>query len=123
MRRESGTPLYICSLNESKERTEEVFSLLLGRPVTACEGAYEGEEEWSVLIPSEDMNDAVRAALAASRQRCVLYLDGQRNAFLCPAPLYNVTVEAQYLGELVSKETVGSTKSYTKVNGLVYYVR
>ena len=66
---------------------------------------------------------AATATLAAYEQRCVLYLDGQRNAFLCPAPHFDWQQDSKYIGELVSKDSVGSTQSYTLVNGLVYYVR
>ena len=123
MRKESGAPLYILSLSQPKEQTEELIGRILGRPVTAVQGCYEGILEWSVLVPSEEMSASLRSTLAAYEQRCVLYLDGQRNAFLCPAPHFDSQQESEYIGELVSKDSVGSTQSYTLINGLVYYVR
>ena len=123
MRAESGTLLYILSLGTERAAVEFQVGEILGRPVQAVQGCYEGILEWSVLVPSEEMSASLRSTLAAYEQRCVLYLDGQRNVFLCPAPHFDSQQESEYIGELVSKDSVGSTQSYTLINGLVYYVR
>ena len=129
MRKEHGTPLYIISLNHDRDMTEAAIAEILGRPVTAVQGCYEGHLEWSVLIPSDEFQThrtALVALLNARSQQTALYLDGQRNAYLCDAPFFDHGVASKYIGEMVSRplaEVVNKPNSYTIVGENLHYVR
>lgn len=129
MRKEHGTPLYIFSLNHNRDMTEAAIGEILGRPVTALQGCYEGVQEWSVLIPSDEFQThrkALVALLNARSQQNALYLDGQRNAYLCDAPFFDHYVASKYIGEMVSRplaEIVNRPNAYTIVGENLHYVR
>lgn len=138
MRAESGTPLYILSLGTERAAVEFQVGEILGRPVQAVQGCYEGELEWSVLVPANEYYEhltAFQEALSTAEQECVMYLDGQRNAYLVSG-LYDGggreydfrAGDYKFLGELKSVElaTLASNKfpkSYTIVGERLHYVR
>lgn len=139
MRAESGTLLYILSLGTDRFRVEGQVSEILGRTVQAVQGCYEGELEWSVLVPAEEYYEhlpAFQEALHSAQQDCVMYLDGQRNAYLVSGQLPRGARQAydfrsgptKFLGELKSVElaTLASNKfpkSYTIIGERLHYVR
>lgn len=129
MRREAGAPMIIMSLNLGLDATVEALRDILGRSVGPVQGCYEGVEEWSVLLHSAEFNEH-RAELVAllnkHSQESILYLDGQRNAYLVDGPLFDWDVQSRYIGELVSRHTVGVVtrpQSYTIVGENLYYVQ
>lgn len=138
MRAESGTLLYILSLGTERAAVEFQVGEILGRPVQAVQGCYEGELEWSVLVPAAEYYEhlpAFQEALSAAEQECVMYLDGQRNAYLVSG-LYDGdgreydfrAGDYKFLGELKSVElaTLASNKfpkSYTIIGERLHYVR
>lgn len=100
-------------------------------PVLGC---YKGEQESSVILPLAlwTKHEAdLCTLLNFAGQKCVLFADGQRNAWLCDAPFYETSQRSSsgrhYLGELVSRAknqmTAGLPESYTEVNGSIHYVR
>lgn len=138
MRAESGTLLYILSLGTERAAVEFQVGEILGRPVQAVQGCYEGKLEWSVLVPADEYYEhlpAFQEALSAASQDCVLYLDGQRNAYLVRGPYDGDGLEYdfragdyKFLGELKSVElaTLASNKfpkSYTIIGERLHYVR
>lgn len=133
MRAESGTLLYILSLGTERAAVEFQVGEILGRPVQAVQGCYEGELEWSVLVPADEYYEhlpAFQEALGAAGQLCVMYLDGQRNAYLVSEHKgYDFRTGAyKFLGELKSVElaTLASNKfpkSYTIIGERLHYVR
>lgn len=138
MRAESGTLLYILSLGTKRAAVEFQVGEILGRPVQAVQGCYEGELEWSVLVPADEYYEhlpAFQEALRTAEQECVMYLDGQRNAYLVSG-LYDDdgreydfrAGDYNFLGELKSVElaTLASNKfpkSYTIIGERLHYVR
>lgn len=138
MRAESGTLLYILSLGTERAAVEFQVGEILGRPVQAVQGCYEGKLEWSVLVPADEYYEhltAFQEALSATEQECVMYLDGQRNAYLVNGPYdgdgreYDFRAgDYKFLGELKSVElaTLASNKfpkSYTIIGERLHYVR
>lgn len=138
MRAESGTLLYILSLGTERAAVEFQVSEILGRPVQAVQGCYEGELEWSVLVPADEYYEhltAFQEALSNAQQDCVMYLDGQRNAYLVSGEAgedgraYDHRAgDYKFLGELKSVElaTLASNKfpkSYTIIGERLHYVR
>ena len=133
MRAESGTLLYILSLGTERAAVEFQVGEILGRPVRAVEGCYKGELEWSVLVPANEYYEhlpAFQEALSTTGQECVMYLDGQRNAYLVPDHEgYDFRAgDYKFLGELKSVElaTLASNKfpkSYTIIGERLHYVR
>lgn len=133
MRAESGTLLYILSLGTERAAVEFQVGEILGRPVQAVQGCYEGELEWSVLVPADEYYEhllAFQEALSATEQECVMYLDGQRNAYLVSDHKgYDFRQGGyKFLGELKSVElaTLASNKfpkSYTIIGERLHYVR
>ena len=138
MRAESGTLLYILSLGTERAAVEFQVGEILGRPVQAVQGCYEGELEWSVLVPADEYYEhlpAFQEALRAAEQECVMYLDGQRNAYLVrglsdgDGREYDFRAgDYKFLGELKSVElaTLASNKfpkSYTIIGERLHYVR
>ena len=138
MRAESGTLLYILSLGTERAAVEFQVSEILGRPVQAVQGCYEGELEWSVLVPADEYYEhlpAFQEALSAAQQFCVMYLDGQRNAYLVSGladgdgrEYDHRAGDYKFLGELKSVElaTLASNKfpkSYTIIGERLHYVR
>lgn len=138
MRAESGTLLYILSLGTERAAVEFQVGEILGRPVQAVQGCYEGELEWSVLVPADEYYEhltAFQEALSAAEQECVMYLDGQRNAYLVrglsdgDGREYDFRAgDYKFLGELKSVElaTLASNKfpkSYTIIGERLHYVR
>ena len=133
MRAESGTLLYILSLGTDRAAVEFQVGEILGRPVQAVRGCYEGELEWSVLVPADEYYEhlpAFQEALSTASQDCVMYLDGQRNAYLV-TDFNGYDHRAggyKFLGELKSVElaTLASNKfpkSYTIIGERLHYVR
>lgn len=133
MRAESGTLLYILSLGTERAAVEFRVGEILGRPVQAVQGCYEGELEWSVLVPADEYYEhlpAFQEALSDAQQECVMYLDGQRNAYLVfPQCGWDFREGGyKFLGELKSIElaTLASNKfpkSYTIIGERLHYVR
>lgn len=138
MRAESGTLLYILSLGTERAAVEFQVGEILGRPVQAVQGCYEGELEWSVLVPADEYYEhlpAFQEALRTTSQDCVMYLDGQRNAYLVSGLSdfdereYDFRAgDYKFLGELKSVElaTLASNKfpkSYTIIGERLHYVR
>jgi hypothetical protein len=128
MRKESGTPLYIISLNLDEATTAAKLEAL-GIQARIVVGCYEGHIETSAMIQTDDFS-AKRTELVALlneyTQQTLLYLDGQRNAYLADAPFFEAGVAGKYIGELVSRPQAQFTtlpNSYTLVDGTVYYVR
>lgn len=133
MRAESGTLLYILSLGTERDAVEFLVGAILGRPVQAVQGCYEGELEWSVLVPADEYYEhllAFQEALSTASQDCVMYLDGQRNAYLVADHKgYDFRAgDYKFLGELKSIElaVLASNKfpkSYTIIGERLHYVR
>ena len=129
MRREAGAPMIIMSLNLGLDATEEALRDILYRSVEPVQGCYEGVEEWSVLLHSKEFNEhrtELVALLNKHGQESILYLDGQRNAYLVYGPLFDWDVQSRYIGELVSRRTVEVVtrpQAYTIVGEYLYYVQ
>lgn len=138
MRTIERDPIVILSLGypateEGHRITAQLLNELTGLEHTPLLGCFEGEQESSAILPlalwTQNETALVRL-LTQYGQKCILFADGQRNAWLCPAPYYSTslrTQDRQFLGELVSRAksqmTAGLPKSYTEVNGSIHYVR
>ena len=139
MRTIERDPIVILSLGYPATVEGHICTAKLLREVTGLEhtpvlGCYEGETESSVILPLSlwtQHEAALVSLLAQYCQKCVLFCDGQRNAWLCDAPFYETSIRSstgrRHLGELVSRAknqmTAGLPKSYTEVNGSIHYVR
>ncbi|QHJ82060.1 MAG: hypothetical protein [Bacteriophage sp.] len=138
MRTIERDPIVILSLGypateEGNRITAKLLNEITGLEHTPVKGCFEGEEESSVILPLSiwtQNETALVRLLTQYGQQCILFADGQRNAWLCPAPHYAVSLRTQdrkFLGELVSRAknqmTAGLPKSYTEVAGSIHYVR
>lgn len=129
MRREAGAPMIIMSLNLGLDATVEALRDILHRSVAPVQGCYEGVDEWSVLLHSKEFNEhrtELVALLNKHSQQSILYLDGQRNAYLVYGPMFDWDVLSRYIGELVSRRTeavVTRPQAYTIVGEYLYYVQ
>lgn len=132
MRTVERDPIVIFSLNLGQLETAQAVSAALpDRRIEPVQGCFEGVKEWSVIVPAAvwDANAAELAKLLHSHgQKCIMFADGQRNAWLCNGPTYDTAqaAERKYLGELVSRPTRQLTKlpaSYTQVLENTHYVR
>lgn len=118
---------------EGHKCTANVLKQVTGLDHTPVLGCYEGETESSVILPLALWTQHEAALIVLLRQycqKCIMFADGQRNAWLCLAPDYAVSLRTQdrkFLGELVSRAknqmTAGLPQSYTEVNGSIHYVR
>lgn len=138
MRTIERDPIVILSLGypateEGNRITAVKLNDITGLEHTPVVGCFEGEQESSVILPLAlwtQHEQALARLLTQYGQKCILFADGQRNAWLCMAPHYSTSLRAQdrqYLGELVSRAksqmTAGLPSSYTEVNGSIHYVR
>lgn len=138
MRTIERDPIVILSLGypatgEGNRITALKLNEITGLEHTPVIGCFEGETESSVILPLSvwtQHEQALVRLLNQYGQKCILFADGQRNAWLCIAPHYGVSIrvqDRQYLGELVSRPkaqmTAGLPESYTEVNGSIHYVR
>lgn len=138
MRTIERDPIVILSLgypatDEGHRITAQLLGEITEHVHTAVKGCFEGEEESSVILPLAlwtQHETALVRLLTQYGQKCIMFADGQRNAWLCPAPHYSVslrTQDRQFLGELVSRAknqmTAGLPQSYTEVAGSIHYVR
>lgn len=131
MRTIERNPIIILSLSSPSVHTAAVLSQLLGRAVTCVEGVYHGQPENSVIVQVQEWTEheaELVKLLNSHDQNCVLFTDGQRNAWLCHAPLFNISqgAEREFIGEMQSRPVRQMTKrpdSYTIVGDLLFYVR
>lgn len=114
------------------ELTTELLHRITGTVHKVSKGVYKGKEEASVVLCNltwDRYEPHLRELLNEYKQECIFYADGQRNAWLCDAPAFDIRTEAkrQYLGELVSRPLKGWTtalpESCTIVGGNIHYVR
>jgi hypothetical protein len=137
MRTIERDPIVIISLglpfdDYGKEQTTNLLWMITGQERTAVKGAYKGEAESSVILPAavwREHEPALRELLNTYSQQCIFYADGQRNAWLCNAPAFDIDqgAERKFIGELVSRPLKGWTtalpESYTQVGENIHYVR
>lgn len=136
MRTIERDPIVIISLGlpygPGTESTEKLIQAVTGFPVKAVKGAYKGLFEASVLLSAttwREHESALRELLNDYKQECIFYADGQRNAWLCNAPAFDIdqASERTYLGELVSRPlkqwTTTLPESYTIVGENIHYAR
>ena len=129
-------PIVIVSLGHSwntsgVDLTSQAFTKITGIPHEPVVGCFDGEKEVSVILTASrwrQHEDELRELLNKHEQKCILFCDGQRNAYLCNAPAFDIDREAvkHHLGELVSRPRRQMTSlplSYTQVGENIHYVR
>lgn len=136
MRSIERDPIVIISLGlpysvTGSKVTAAIVEAVTGQSHECVLGSYKGQQEASIILPASTWrrNEAkLREELNTYEQQCILFADGQRNAWLCNAPAFDIDqgAERHYLGELVSRRAAGFTnlpESYTKVGDDIHYVR
>lgn len=126
MRTNAHPPMFILALNCPTQKEDVAVLHSLGvEHFGVGKGSYEGQTENAYLLSAAEFAK-VRPHLHEYNQESVLFLDNQRNAFLCyRKDGYYLTEKAKYVGEFkeVAKTTAAGLQNWCCFSGIYYAAR